>query len=448
EDGVVVPDDFVPLRAGMLRLRRCRLVDGFGQTLWLAGSGPEALVQPGQLLVPETGSVADAPGRLAAPPRFTAPSRLWFRWVRPDDPTADATPEHAPVCGWLLPDHLDGALELFDAGGEALGQLRLHPTLGAAWELAPGRPSTVGGTPSAAVPQGQLAGIAQALVERGLDDADEDPGRETALAALLRVIDSTLWTVDPYGHVGEEHLSLLIGHPVAVLRAVVRVEVAEPVPDVGNEQVAVPIRLGALTHWQDGLFGYFVDDDYHTFRCVRSAAAELALDAPKDGFLASIQESRTYYQRFLDDLAGGAHPGSPVEHPYIDRDGLLWAVPGQTHVLTLLVEPHCVVHATTGFLPRKEIGLRREWIEDALKTIAPTFRYGPVLRDPREVRMPIAADIGGSWTWTHREDVDVWAEEPVTHDAGDALLPPDPARAEEGWLRLTPDQEGEEASDG
>ena len=390
----------------------------------------------------------DAPGLLAAPPRFTAPSRLWFRWVRPDDPTADATPDHAPVCGWVLPDHLDGALEFFDADGEALGQLRLDPTVGAAWELAPGRPSTVGGTPKAAMGQTQLAGIAQALVERGLDDVDDDPGRETALAALLRVIDSTLWTVDPYGHVGEEHLSLLIGHPVAVLRAVVRLEVSEPVPDVGNEQVAVPIRLGALTHWEDGLFGYFLDDDYDTFRCVRKEAAELALDAPKDGFLGSIHESRSYYQRFLDDLAGGTHPGSPVVHPYIDREGVLWAVPGQTHTLTLLVEPHCVVHATTGLLPRKEIGLRREWIEDALKTIAPTFRYGPVLRDPREVRMPIAADVGGSWTWTHRQDVDLWAEEPVTHDAGDALLPPDPARAEEGWLRLTPDQPEKEGTDG
>ena len=26
--------------------------------------------------------------------------------------------------------------------------------------------------------------------------------------------------------------------------------------------IAVPVRLGALAHWQDGLFGYFVNDDY------------------------------------------------------------------------------------------------------------------------------------------------------------------------------------------
>lgn len=440
-----VPDGFVPLRAGTLRLRRVRLVDAFGQVLWLAGSDHDQIADPDRFLLTESVSLPEAPAHFAAPPRFTAPARLWFRWVRSDDATVSATPEHGPVCGWVLPDHLDGALEFFDTDGEAQGQLRLDPDVGALWELAPGRPSTVGGTPSAAMTQPQLAGIAQALVERGLDDVSAADGRETALAALLRVIDSTLWTVDPYGHVGEEHLSLLIGHPVAVLRAVVRLEVAEPVADVGNEQVAVPIRLGALTHWKDGLFGYFVDDDFHRFRCVRSAAAELALDAPADGFLRPVREARTYYQRFLDDVSGEAHPGSPVVHPYIDRDGLLWTVPGQTHVLTLLVEPHCVVHATTGMLPRKEIGLRREWTETGLANIAPTFRYGPVLRDPREVRMPIAADVGGAWTWTHREDVDAWAEEPVTHDGGEALLPPDPAVAQEGWLRLNPEEEEEEA---
>lgn len=441
-----IPEDFVALRAGTLRLRRVRLVDGFGQVLWLAGSGVDTRVDPGRLLLSESAALPAAPGHFAAPPRFTAPARLWFRWVRPEDPEAEATPDNGPVCGWLLPDHLDGALEFFDAAGAALGQLRLHPDLGAAWELAPGRPSTVGGTPAAAIGQPQLAGIAQALADLGLDDATEAPGRETALAALLRVIDSTLWTVDPFGRVGEEHLSLLIGHPVAVLRAVIRLEVEEPASDVGNEQVAVPIRLGALTHWEDGLFGYFVGNDFRTFRCVRKEAAEHALDAPPDGFLGPAGTVHSYYERFLDDLTAGGSEGSPVTHPYIDSEGLLWTVPGQTHVLTLLVEPHCVVHATSGVVPRKEIGLRRSWVDGALGAIAPTFRYGPVLRDPREVRMPIAADVGGAWTWTHRTDVDVWAEEPVSHDAGDAMLPPDPAVAQEGWLRLTPDQEG--GSDG
>ena len=62
------------------------------------------------------------------------------------------------------------------------------------------------------------------------------PGaREDALSAFLRIVDSTLWSVDPFGHTGDEHLSLLVGHPVAVMRARVHLEVEEPVtPDQIN----------------------------------------------------------------------------------------------------------------------------------------------------------------------------------------------------------------------
>ncbi|MEZ4470809.1 MAG: hypothetical protein R3F60_08425 [bacterium] len=103
------------------------------------------------------------------------------------------------------------------------------------------------------------------------------------------------------------------------------------------------------------------------------------------------------------------------------------------------------MHATAGLLPRKSIGLRREWLTGLAK-LAPTFRFGPVLRDPQQIRMPIAADLGGAWTWTHRTEVDRWAEEEVVHAGHEALLPPDPVVAQEGWLRFTPTEE--EGSDG
>ena len=89
-------------------------------------------------------------------PRFQRPSRLAFRFVDPR--TLDGQPElearidqqHAelaisPVAGWLLPDHVDDALEVFDAAGDPLGQL-LHDELTGAvtWEGAPGRPGPAG----------------------------------------------------------------------------------------------------------------------------------------------------------------------------------------------------------------------------------------------------------------------------------------------------------------
>ena len=45
-----------------------------------------------------------------------------------------------PVAGFFLPDHIDEALEVFDAAGNPLGQLFHEPISGGVtWEIAPGR---------------------------------------------------------------------------------------------------------------------------------------------------------------------------------------------------------------------------------------------------------------------------------------------------------------------
>ena len=82
--------------------------------------------------------------------------------------------------------------------------------------------------------------------------------------------------------------------------------------------------------------------------------------------------------------------------------------------------------------------MRRQWVADALARIAPSFRFGPVLVDPLRIRMPVATELHGSWTWNHRRDVTEWVDEPVTNVGGEALIGGAPAVAEEGWLTLRP----------
>jgi hypothetical protein len=82
--------------------------------------------------------------------------------------------------------------------------------------------------------------------------------------------------------------------------------------------------------------------------------------------------------------------------------------------------------------------MRREWVASALSKISPTFRFGPVLVDPQRIRMPVGNDIHGTWSWDHRSDITTWAEDKVTNTTGDALIPPDPAKAQEGWLQMKP----------
>lgn len=73
----------------------------------------------------------------------------------------------------------------------------------------------------------------------------------------------------------------------------------------------------------------------------------------------------------------GALAPRPIEQPWIVRDPTVGARPGRRALLTLLMDPGGKVHATSGILPRKSIGLLRDWTAGALARIAPTFRIGP-----------------------------------------------------------------------
>jgi hypothetical protein len=432
-----VPTPFFALRGGFLRVSRLRLVDGYGQYVDLCGSSATEEAQ--NVLVAESLGVAEAPGIAALPPRFTAATRLTLRFVDAGDDTREADATTSPVCGFLMPNHLDGSLELFDPAGTTAGTLQPRDDQRVTWQKAPGSPTWAGADPADTVGNAHLASLARALVDWGLADADQ--AREPALRALLRTIDSTRWAVDPYAHAGDEHLSLLLGHPVCVLRALLRLEVVDPVQTPDNSVTAVPVRLGALAHWQDGLFGYFANDDYTVLHVSDAAACGMARAlGPGEGFLQQINSVQAYYDTFADDLSepGATAGATPVSHPYVDPTGTIWIRPNQTIMLTLLVEPMTSVHATAGLVPRKEVGLRRAWVQAGLAAIAPTFQFGPVLVDPQNIRMPLATDLNGTWVWDYRADATKWSEDEATNATGDALMSRDPASAIEGWLRLVP----------
>jgi hypothetical protein len=441
--GEATPDPFIALRAGFLRIRRLRLVDCFGQVLDLAGSSNNTTVDMTQVVRSEPMAVADRPDLLELAPRFTAPTRLLLRFMSADDDGVEANATQSPLCGFLLPDHLDAELQFHAADGDGLGAVRFDAQAGVQWEDAPGKPTTVGAAPARAIANAHLAAIAQGLLDWGIADSTlDDPDKDTALSSILRVIDTTLWTVDPFAHSGDEHLSLLIGHPVAVMRARLTLDVDEPIRADASQAERVPVRLGALAQWQDGLLAYFVDDDYRTVHLPDPAAAGFARPiGPGQGFLQNPTRTSDYYDHFASDIGVNAVEGaSPVKHNFVDTSDVIFVRPGQTIMLTLLMEPHSVVHATSGLVPRKAIGMRREWVSNGLAQIAPTFRFGPVLVDPKRIRMPVASELHGTWSWCHRVDATSWQEDAVVNSLGDGELPRDPVEGQEGWLKLSPEK--------
>jgi Protein of unknown function (DUF3892) len=397
------------LRAGLARITRLRIVDAFGQYVDLLGSSATTPARSEDVVVGVSEAVEGTPGLIALVPRLNVKARAMMRYVAADGSNKDADTAVSPLCGFVLPSPIDGSLEFFDASGIALGRIRADERQGAAWEEDPGQPASFGRKPSSAIPNAFLGKFADGLLARdtalAVDHTGDRP--QTALQALNQLIDTTRWTVDSTGTTGDEHLSLLLGHPVAVMRAALRIDVQGAPSNSNAGTTSIPVKLGTLAHTQDGLLAYFVDDDYTRAHVVDPAVGPVAPPG-----------------------------GSSITSDYIDLSPSFDVQPEQIMPLTVLVVPGTDIHVTTGLLPQKTIGMRRDWVSAPLASLTPNWRYGPVLLDPKVTRVPVASDVRGIWTWYSRPDPVSWAPAAIVNADATAILAEDKAVAQHGWIRL------------
>jgi hypothetical protein len=321
---------------------------------------------------------------------------------------------------------------------------------GVVWEAAPGRPLPVGAPPGAdlapaAQPLGWLAAglVAADTAARGGRPAGSEGGPpESALAALLRAVDTTLWTCDPLAGAGTPALGGIVGRPVAVVRAVLALDVADDLDDLDLDEVGraaraaayrelaaveVPVRLGEVTRTDDGLLGWFLDDDYSAVHVVDRAVRERAREAGRlRGHLAPWG---TTPQVPAED---------PITHPYVSRDDVVGLRPGVPRIVTLLMLPGLAVNVTAGVTPRQRVRLARAWFAPVLDRLVPSVRVGPVLVDPGEVRLPPVAALGERQVLTYRDGPLSWRDDAILAATQSALLPDRASVLREGWVRVNP----------
>jgi len=457
------------LLAGCATLKRARVLDAFGRTLDLPVEG---------LVTPTRATLDARPGALLLRPRLLRPARWLFRLVDATTPPgAEGTEARVdqiepalqvnPVAGFVMPDHLDESLEVFGVDGAPIGELLHEPVSGGVmWEIAAGREGPADAAPNHGLAPAQqpLADFATALVaadaaaRAGAPARNEDGDHESALSALLRAIDTTLWTVDSFAALGSEHVAGLVGRPIAVVRAQLRLELRPPLDvDLSDPQRAVewaqaeqdaarhafPVRIGELTRSDDGVLGFFVEDDYSRFRLVDKA---IAATAPQAG--------RSRGQLGVFGQSAGLPPASGITHPYIagtdDADTLLLHL-GQTVTLTILMHPAGKATLTSGVLPRKALALARDWVGPGLAAIAPSLRTGPVLVETDlaaegQVRLPKVSVFGKDQNFLWRDTPATWRTDAILAATQTALLPDSPAEVREGWIRVAPVRPGEGTS--
>jgi len=263
-------DDFNPIRAGVLKVLDLRLVDTFGRTQTLA-------LKDERVIATEVMNAPDAPHLISLPPRLVQPARLDFRWLsadRGDAANADeaemnAHPATTPVCGWLIPNNLDDSLAVYDNAGRPLGSINQRGQ----WAPAPGaRPIT-----AAEIENLHLKTLVNHLINQGQDYFDD----------FLTAMEGALENIDPESFAQHEALALLMGRPIAVVRATLDLELrgrpainqdwnvfrldierdlqseanpgARPASRHTDEftKVRFPVRLGDERQLNDGLVGYW-----------------------------------------------------------------------------------------------------------------------------------------------------------------------------------------------
>lgn len=437
---------FMPLRGGYFQFEKLHLVDRFGQVLDLTQANGNVDTSPigytnfvpicGAGTEPEPNLSLSAAKRLVKQaPRIVQPARLDLRLLDAVDDTKEIglAAGADPICGWFLPNHLDRSVAVYDTAGIPLGEfLVLAQTSGTKvvrWLPAPQSPITI--TDPSQIANVHLRDAVSAFcgTSGGIPAAD----RVAAFQAFYAAIDETLGMVEPLGGQGDRDLAVLIGRPLALVRAQVQFELygrpsanqswrdtfdlAKPDDpasvqvgrqDAGFSTIPLPIRLGSVELLDDGLFGYYTSDDYTVFNAVH----------------ASVSATSPHVKPIV--------PDNYLELPF-DAPNY------STVTLTLLLDPRGVAHATTGILPTATLSVPPEFYAAALAQMAVTFRIGPLLTDLQAIRLPVPAAQSGTWSW-----IRVTAPGPTYETDGvvpadaRARFPDDPPHLVDGWLQFTP----------
>lgn len=387
------PDwDFSPIRSGALRILRLRLLDTFGQVLDLQWNG---------LLATEQMPVPQGLDSAMLPPRLAQPARLNLRWLaaNSDQMEMNDHPATTPICGWVLPATLNGSLLIYDNQGKLLGLI----TENAQWNSQlPG----ASGIAASDIPNPHLRKMVQYLTRQ---DA-------AFLANFLQVVEAGLANIDPENFAQHQDLALLMGRPMALVRAAVNLELRDPPAiaqgwntfrqdlqrirrDTENfTNVVFPIRLGEFEQLNDGVVGYWIEagDGYsnNTFYAPQS-------DAVPDPRISTHMDNPAPVQQTI------AAP--PI-------------------CVTMLVDPRGTMHATCGALPAKEINIPPDQYVEALQAIQVLFLCTPIITDVGKINLPLPAEAGYQWSWAG-STLNIGKVNPQATFAA-------PQEIREGWLQL------------
>lgn len=413
-------NDFNPIRSGALNINGLRIIDTFGRVKVVQelGGSRDTKVTTTELMAPPN----DSDYEVLLPPRLAQPARFNFRWLSAAEEKQETNdhPATTPICGWVLPNNLDSSLMVYDHQGSPVGLFDRNAT----WKAIPGSSQQ---TAIGDIGNSYLRKLVQFLQDQGAD----------FLSKFLTTLNSSLETIDPEGFAEHQSMALLMGRPIALVRASVNLELQNP-PAVNQRatvmhtdvydnngqritdaftEVKFPIRIGEYQQYNDGLIGYFIENTDHTYQ-------DSIFYAPQSCYI-NHNQIHTLFENPTDTT-----PNTPVNLEQTLE-------PSSAQTLAMLMDPRGKVHATCGILPNKEIQIPPDKYAEALRTIEVTFLTTPLLSDRAKINVSLPEVEGYTWTWLSKQG-NTWSE---TTEIGKFNLKAaftSKQKIKEGWLNLNP----------
>ncbi len=421
EDMPLLGAGYNPIRVGLMKIASITLVDVFGQNVTVDQPAKVIRAQNMQqtVLTPEID--------IYLPPRLSEASRLHFRWLSADDDTVEMNshPAATPICGWVLANHLDSSLWIYDNKGNPYGSLILNSDNSKIlWQSMPGG-AYFGDTiqeffTKLGDANPHLTSFVLALYGSG------DQASAAYLDAFMRALDDASVTIDPANNQQYQANAVLIGRPLALVRAAIDLKLMgepcynqskldlknqvdeysnqgtiNPGNDYGFTNVEFPVKIGNIPQTDDGLVGYFKEEDYSTFYAPAVTQATANVKPPGNNNLVVTCADTT------------------------------------PQTVSLLIEPRGKVHASTGILPVKSIEIPPDQYVDALQRLQLSFLTSPVLTSRAKFAIPVPAQQGGHWEWVENHDTSWSATPQIAKVTTDAVMDYAPQQILEGWLNLS-----------
>jgi hypothetical protein len=397
---------FSPIRAGYLQIDQINIVDTFGQTMNIKPTGAVVAedFRYGQSIFEKF---------VMLPPRIVQPSRINFTWVNKNK---------SPLCGWLLPNHVERSISCFDENGILLGSLQNlrienNPIV---WRLPPEKGGMISELPEDI--DETLYAILNNIIKSGSSPAGGPNSNESTqtgvLDDLLLAIDSSLWNINPNSQQIFKGLSLFVGRPLMVVRSTVKLELlgkqkkckfkeksmidAGVFPYPHLEKAKFNIKVGRKENHGDGVVGYFVDSDY----------SKLYLSA------TDTESTSKYFENKNEILLTVDENEKPTQ-------------------ITFLMDSAGSIDFVSGFLPIKSMKLPEKFVKESLEKMYLTVFSAPMLTDVFDVSLPLPKIPGKKFSWLYLDENKSPMElNEISDTTEEGFFPEIPFKALEGWLKL------------